>query len=577
MKKMKKLLLILVLCLQIAILGNSVNAANINEIKDLERGEKGYYCVQKWNGSKWIYLTYNTIYYTDTDGQKQVAYCLSPGLPGVGYVSGEKETYQVIIKEILNNDIIWRIIKNGYPYKSPEQLGVETIDDAYFATMQAINCVLRGYTLEQVKELYSPGQFAINGENLEDIQRRGNKTLNAMYNLINNGINGNEKRSDLLKISIKKVTEFIKENNDFYSQIFKIESSSEISEYTIINLEKFPKGTYISDLNGKEKNTFQKGENFKIMIPKNEILDDINGIINIKAKQKNYPVFYSESTISGYQDYALCTDLYSEVYANTDVYVCSNKSKLIINKIDGETNEPIKGVKFQITNSYGDTSTFTTDEDGKILLANLKQGEVIIKEIEAVGKYKINDEELKIHVDYDDVKEVEIKNNLKKGNIKIVKTDKDDENIKLENVKFHLIDDNNNIIKEGVTDEKGELLFENIVVGKYKIVEVETRDEYMLYEGEIIVHLKDGQTEEVIVKNEKIPEQPEEPQEPEEPQQPEQPKQPKQPEQHIEKIITENKELPKTGYSNSAHRNILSGAIITIFALIIGIRKILKM
>ena len=316
------------------------------------------------------------------------------------------------------------------------------------------------------------------------------------------------------------------------------------------------------------------------MIPKNEILDDINGIINIKAKQKNYPVFYSESTISGYQDYALCTDLYSEVYANTDVYVCSNKSKLIINKIDGETNEPIKGVKFQITNSYGDTSTFTTDENGKILLANLKQGEVIIKEIEAVGKYKINDEELKIHMDYDDVKEVEIKNNLKKGNIKIIKTDKDDENIKLENVKFHLIDDNNNIIKEGVTDEKGELLFENIVVGKYKIVEVETRDEYMLYEGEIIVNLKDGQTEEVIVKNEKIPEQPEEPQEPEKPQQlekPQQPEQPKQPEQHIEKIITENKELPKTGYSNSAHRNILSGAIITIFALIIGIRKILKM
>ena len=106
MRKIKKLVTILVLCLQILILGNSVNAANINEIKDLERGEKGYYCVQKWNGSKWVYLTYNTTYYTDIDGQKHVAYCLSPGLPGVGYVSGDKDTYQVNIKELINNDII---------------------------------------------------------------------------------------------------------------------------------------------------------------------------------------------------------------------------------------------------------------------------------------------------------------------------------------------------------------------------------------------------------------------------------------------------------------------------------------
>ena len=46
---------------------------------------------------------------------------------------------------------IVHILKNGYPYKTVEELGVETQDDAYFATMQAINCVLRGYTLEQAK------------------------------------------------------------------------------------------------------------------------------------------------------------------------------------------------------------------------------------------------------------------------------------------------------------------------------------------------------------------------------------------------------------------------------------------
>lgn len=503
MKIIKKIIAIIVLCVQFIILGNSVNAANINEIKDLERGEKGYYCVQKWDGSKWIYLTYNRTYYTDTDGKKYIAYCLSPGLPGVGYVSGEKETYQVKIKEILNNDIVWRIIKNGYPSKSVEQLGVETPDDAYFATMQAINCVLRGYTIEQAKQLYTPGQFAINNESLTDIQRRGTKTLNAMYNLIDIGLNGTEKRSDLLSVSVKKVTEFVKENNDYYSQTFKIESSSEISEYTITNLEKFPQGSYISDTKGNKKTTFKQGENFKIMIPKNKILNDVNGKINVKVKQKNYPVFYSSAMIEGHQDYALCTNLYSEVYASTEVYVNSSKSKLIINKIDAETKNPIKGVKFQIKNGEGKVvGTFTTDEKGKITVENLKQSEVTIKEIEAVGKYKLNEKEQKVSIGYDEKKEIQVENKLKKGNIKIVKVDKDNQEIKLENVKFQLFDENGKLVKEGVTNKNGELIFENILIGKYKILEVKTNQEYILSKDEIVVNVEYNKTSEITIKNE---------------------------------------------------------------------------
>ena len=156
MKLIKKLIAIVIIAVQFLLLGNGVNAANIGETKNIERAEKGYYCVQKWNGSRWIYLTYNQTFYTDTDGQKYIAYCLSPGNPGVGYVSGEKDTYQVRINNLLDNDVIWRVLKNGYPNKSVEELGVETTDDAYFATMQAINAILRGHTLEQAKEIAIP-------------------------------------------------------------------------------------------------------------------------------------------------------------------------------------------------------------------------------------------------------------------------------------------------------------------------------------------------------------------------------------------------------------------------------------
>ena len=101
-KIIKIVVAMILLIIQVLVVTSKTNAANVGETKDLERGDLGYYCIQKWNGERWIYLTYNQTFYTDTDGQKYIAYCLSPGLPGVGYVSGEKETYQVKINEVLN-------------------------------------------------------------------------------------------------------------------------------------------------------------------------------------------------------------------------------------------------------------------------------------------------------------------------------------------------------------------------------------------------------------------------------------------------------------------------------------------
>ena len=88
--------------------------------------------------------------------------------------------------------------------------------------------------------------------------------------------------------------------------------------------------------------------------------------------------------------------------------------------MDSQTKMPIQGVKFEITDGEGKVSTLYTDENGKIVLANLKQGEIIIKEIEAVGKYRVNNEDLKEYIEYDQIKEIQIENELKKGSIKVV-------------------------------------------------------------------------------------------------------------------------------------------------------------
>jgi uncharacterized surface anchored protein len=409
-KTFKIIITVLMLCLQFFFITLKVNAANIGEIKDIERGELGYYCIQKWNGSKWIYLTYNQTFYTDTDGQRYLAYCLSPGNPGVGYVQGEKDSYSVKISKILDDDIIWRVLKNGYPNKTVEELGVETEDDAYFATMQAINAILRGYTLEQAKELYKVGQFAINGENYDDVQRRGNKTLNALINLIEIGLNGTETRKQYLNISINAISELVNENDKFYSQTFSIKSSAEILSFKIDKIEGLPGNSYVSDTQGNKKEIFSSGEDFKVMIPKEGLEDEIKGKISIKAKQKNYPVYYGESQIEGYQDYALCNNSYSEVSMNVEIYAPLNKSKLIISKVDSETGEKISGVKFEIECADGTKNTYITDENGKIIISNQRPGIVTIKEIETIDGYVLNQEEMKVKLEFNDEKKVEIKN-----------------------------------------------------------------------------------------------------------------------------------------------------------------------
>lgn len=119
---------------------------------------------------------------------------------------------------------------------------------------------------------------------------------------------------------------------------------------------------------------------------------------------------------------------------------------------------------------------------------------------------------------------------MKKGSIKIIKIDKNDSKIKLENVKFQILDESDNVIQEGRTDQNGEIVFEDILIGKYFINEVETKEGYMIHERKIEVNLEDGKMEEIIVENEKIPEKPTEPEEPLQPEEPQKPIEPVQPE-----------------------------------------------
>lgn len=495
------------------LMSNKVNAEIIGNTKYLQRAEKGYYTIQKWNGSNWIYVTYSRTTYIDDNGITRIAYCVNPDLKGIGYISGEVVGYDVEIKNLLSDNKLWRALVNGYPYNSPESMGVETDDDAYLATKMAIYAIMRGNTENDIRTLYRPGKDKVEGQSLEDIERRGTKVIEAICKLINIGYNGTEtiQSNDILKI--EKDSEFLEDslNKNYYSQKLKIKSKVECKEYYIKNISNFPAGTIITDIDGNQKYSFKGGEEFKLMVPKTSIMENINGTIEINGICKTYPIYYSECKNGNYQNYLLCCDSFSDNFnAVNDINIEINKSSLKIVKIDKDTKSPIAGVKFSVKYKDGtNIGTYTTDENGVIYIENLHQGEIIVKELENNKFYNISKDEYIIELNYNESKNIVIENEIKKGNIKIIKVDADNNEIKIEGVKFNIFDENGNLITTVITNDKGEADICNLPINhKYIIKEVESAKDYILSEDVITVELNENEVKNIIfenIKKEKLP------------------------------------------------------------------------
>ena len=105
-------------------------ATEISEANLQDKGDCGYH-LQYWNADKngWYYIITTFVTY-QKNGVEYPAYCLNKEYPGVG----EYDDYTVDIDAVLDNVQIWRTIINGYPYKTPAELGVENKYDAFVAT-----------------------------------------------------------------------------------------------------------------------------------------------------------------------------------------------------------------------------------------------------------------------------------------------------------------------------------------------------------------------------------------------------------------------------------------------------------
>lgn len=486
MKKRKIISIIMLILILLNSMPSIVSAFDINNAKIEDLGDCGYH-LQFWDAKqgKWSYIITNMVGYRDSEGILHYAYCMDVTKPGVG----EEESYTINVTEMLKDPKVYTAIINGFPYKSASELGVENDYDAFALTKQAVYCILYN---RDVRTFYRCGDI------------RGQKMIDAMDRIVNIARNNPQIPSTSTELNINKIGDFQEDSKEgYYSQTYSVSGGAEVKDYTV-SIGNYYDGTIITDINGNIRNVFSGGENFKILVPINSIIENKSISISVSGNVKNYPIFYGKAPSDNLQDYALTYSAYSTAKGNQKLDIDAYKSSIKVVKADQETKKPLKGVEFNFRYSDGQNiGNYKTNSNGEISINKLKQGKVIATEVATLNEYILNDKEQEIILDYNTYKELTVENEHKKGDLTVYKVDADNNKIGIGGVEFALYSyEFDEITGYYKTDANGEIHIKGLRTGDWALIEKNTNKWYNLNEDPVEIKIKWNESTNSTIENE---------------------------------------------------------------------------
>ena len=380
----------------------------LNTVQAVEKGgqitiyTKGYFdrIIKK---DQTIVKTAHAVY--QENGKEYPVYCLNRELHGVGdYIA----KYDVENQGKLTDLGLWRIIVNGYPYKTPEQLGVANEQEAYIATKQAIYCYIYNTKLEQYTA----------------INEAGTRAINAMSLILENAEKSTEDFNNTnVEISQSEKWEVDKIENTYISKEYQITSNINISKF-ILSLENQPKESKIVDLENHERKEFNSKESFKILIPISSLEESGEFKVKIQTQMETKPIFFGKAPSGELQDYALTAFSYENIDTELIQKYEKNDTEIIVEKQDVDTKETLKNAKFEILDDNQKViRVIETNENGQIILEKLMPGTYYIREVKAPDGYVLDMELHEIKIGLNEKKNLKVYNNK----IVIINNDKEQE------------------------------------------------------------------------------------------------------------------------------------------------------
>lgn len=376
----------------------------------------------------------------------QIAYCLTLGLKSP---NGED------LPEMGKTDnVVYRVLLNGFPQKSVEQLGVANQNEAHYATQLAVWNAL--------------GQLDVNELN------HTNKNVEKAAKAIINAANNSQDTQDIFINVIPAEKQKAELKGEFFeTNLYTVQTNAKSGSYKVV-AKNAPNGVKIVSENGEVKDQLSVGEKFRIQIPKNTRTGEFNLSVAANLTKVQAIAYRGTDTV---QNATVLLERNEEKLSSDLAVNWEAAGSLKIKKV-GENGEVLAGAVFEVFNANnGSVGKITTGADGTAELNNLPIGTYTVKEIKAPTGYVLGDKPQTIEVKTGETGAVQIVNNKAKGNIEIKKLS--DSGKVLPNVEFTVFTEEGKEVKKAVTKENGIANVDGLTFGKYYFLETKTPNGYI--------------------------------------------------------------------------------------------------
>ncbi|MED0996698.1 SpaA isopeptide-forming pilin-related protein [Bacillus mobilis] len=174
------------------------------------------------------------------------------------------------------------------------------------------------------------------------------------------------------------------------------------------------------------------------------------------------------------------------------------KGAVELSKVDDIDGTKLEGAVFNIVDMKGTVihKGLVTNSKGKIEINDLRPGDYQFIEIEAPKHYVLDETPINFTIDKGQKKTISLtaKNSLKQGSIELIKVDDLNDQTKLADAVFNLLDQSGTVIKTDLkTNSEGKIIVENLRPGTYQFVETTAPKHYDLDKRPMVVTVEKSQ------------------------------------------------------------------------------------
>ena len=332
------------------------------------------------------------------------AYCTDPRLYGVPALVPQGTAIRYGAEGTVSDPKIMGIVANGYPHIDLGTLGLQTIEEAYYATKTALWC-------------YLLGTWSIDGLSVNPSadQAAAQRVLAAARDIYNRGIQWDKLvEPKLTAVPDRDVAYAATVNGQsVYQQIFTV--TSETWSYypvTITLADGAPSGTKLLDMNNNPVSSLNSSDathgsdgyswQIKVVYPAASVEGQEGTVqLNLSSVVVQYELYHAKcletDTYGNAQRYVLDTDPHIPISANAVSTYSSDPpppddptpgggggTSIKIIKLEEGTNTPLSGAVFEVVSPDGDSvGTFSTKADGTITVPVSQTGSFSVTELTA--------------------------------------------------------------------------------------------------------------------------------------------------------------------------------------------------